>query len=199
MIYFILARISSLLLDIFALTRHSDHHKDLQILLLRQQLRILQRQLLQRQLLQRQHPHAPRISRVEKLALAVLAAKFAAFRCGGCDRLDQVALFFKPDTLLKWHRDLVHRKWTFIKRYKAGRPSTNVEIKELLLRLAKANPTWGYSKLQGELLKLGYDIGRSTVRDVLKRQHVPPAPERAKVRRQVADIPWALQAADAGL
>ncbi len=55
-----------------------------------------------------------------------------------------------------------------------------MQIKELLLRLAQENPRWGYGKLQGELRKLGHDIGRSIVRDLLKRQHVPPAPQRAK-------------------
>ncbi len=59
-------------------------------------------------------------------------------------------------------------------------PATDSELQVLLLRLAAENSTWGYSKLHGELLKLGYEIGRSTVRDMLKRQQVPPAPERAK-------------------
>jgi hypothetical protein len=87
---------------------------------------------------------------------------------------------FKPDTVLKWHRDLVRRKWTFSKRPTGGKPATDPQLQTLLLQLAHENPTWGYSKIQGELLKLGYPIGRSTVRDILKRQQVPPAPERAK-------------------
>jgi putative transposase len=75
---------------------------------------------------------------------------------------------------------LVRRKWTFRHQRASGRPATDPELQALLLRLAAENPTWGYSKLHGELLKLGYKIGRSTVRDMLKRQQVPPAPERAK-------------------
>ena len=61
-----------------------------------------------------------------------------------------------------------------------GRPRISPDLEALILRLAKENPSWGYGKLEGELGKLGYDIGRSTIRDVLKRKHVPSAPERAK-------------------
>lgn len=170
MIYLLLAHLVSLLLDLLAILLRSQHHKDLEILLLRQQLRILQRQ----------HPYAPRIPRWEKLALAVLVAKFASLKQGGRDRLNQVVLLFKPDTLLKWHRDLVRRKWTFTKRRTRGRPSTGPDLTALLLRLAQENPSWGCNKIQGELLKLGYGIGRSTIRDILKRHQVPPAPQRAK-------------------
>ena len=87
---------------------------------------------------------------------------------------------FKPDTILGWQRELVRRKWTFSKQQADGRPATNPEVLALLLRLAKENPTWGYGKLQGELLKLGHMLGRSTIKDILKRQQVSPAPERAK-------------------
>jgi transposase InsO family protein len=87
---------------------------------------------------------------------------------------------FKPDTVLKWHRDLVRRKWTFAKKAPLGRPPISPELEALILRLAKENPSWGYGKIEGELGKLGYDVGRSTIRDVLKRKHVPPAPERCK-------------------
>jgi len=94
-------------------------------------------------------------------------------------RLGHVVLLFKPDTVLKWHRELVRRKWTF-KKASLARPPVSPELEALLLRLARENPTWGYGKLEGELGKLGYDIGRSTIRDVLKRRRVPPAPERRR-------------------
>ncbi|MBF6614574.1 MAG: transposase [Chloroflexi bacterium] len=81
---------------------------------------------------------------------------------------------------MKWHRDLVRRKWTYKQRRKKGRPPTTPELRVLIKRLAEENPNWGYSKIHGELLKLDYHIGRSTVRDILKRQRVPPAPGRAK-------------------
>ncbi len=170
MLYHLLAQLVSLLFDLFTTKRLSDQHKDLEILLLRQQLRILQRH----------HPTAPRISRWEKLGLAVLAARFTGLGLGAKTKLNQVLLLFKPDTVLQWHHDIVRRKWTFDNRPISGRPATGPELQALLLRLAGENPTWGYSKLHGELTKLGYSIGRSTVRDILKRQHIAPAPKRAK-------------------
>ncbi len=171
MILFLFAHVFSFLLDLFSVTRRSDRHKDLEILLLRQQLLIVHRK----------HPQPPPVSRWEKLVLAVLAAKLNSTSRTARDRLSQVSLLFKPDTLLKWHRELVRRKWTFIRRRPRGRPPTTPELRVLMLRLAKENPSWGYSKIHGELLKLGHDIGRSTVRDIIKRQQVPPAPERGMV------------------
>ena len=170
MIFFVLGRIFSILLDLITVVRHAEHEKDLEIVLLRQQLRILQRK----------HPHPPHLSCSEKLGLTVLAARLMALSGDARSRVAQVVLLFKPDTLLKWHRDLVRRKWTFSRRRATGRPPIAPDLAALLLRLAQANPRWGYSKLQGELLKLGYQIGRSTVRDVLKRHRVPPAPQRAQ-------------------
>lgn len=170
MIYLLLAHLISLLLDLFTISRRSEHHKDLQILLLRHQLRILQRQ----------HSQKPNVSRWDKLTLAVLTAKLTGGARGAKAKLDGVLLLFKPDTVLKWHCELVRRKWTFKHRRRGGKPPTTPELQALLLRLAQENPRWGYSKLQGELHKLGYDIGRSTVRDILKRQHVPPALERVE-------------------
>jgi len=86
--------------------------------------------------------------------------------------------------MLQWHRELMRRKWTFKQRAPRGRPSISPDLEALILRLAKENPTWGYGKLEGEpgapRAKLGHVIGRSTIRDVLKRQRVPPAPERAQ-------------------
>jgi hypothetical protein len=90
MIYLLIAQLVSLLLDLFALSRRSDRHKDLQILLLRQQLRIMQRQ----------HPSAPRISRREKLALAVFTAKLTTLGQGAKAKLDQVLFLFKLATVL---------------------------------------------------------------------------------------------------
>ncbi len=170
MLYHLLSQLLSLLLDLLTTKLRSEQQKDLEILLLRHQLRILQRH----------HPTAPRISRLEKLGLAVLAARFTDFGRGAKTKLHEALLLFKPDTVLRWHRELVRRKWTFANKSRKGRPATSSELQELLLRLAAENPSWGYSKLHGELLKLGYTIGRSTVRDILKRQHIAPAPERTK-------------------
>jgi hypothetical protein len=170
MLFFVLGRIFSLFLDVIAVAQHADHEKDLEIVLLRQQLRILQRK----------HPHPPRVSRLEKLGLAILTARLIALGSDARSRVAHAVLVFKPDTVLKWHRELVRCKWTFLRRRPAGRPPVSPQLEALILRLANENPRWGYSKLHGELLKLGYTIGRSTVRDVLKRRRVPPAPQRVQ-------------------
>ncbi len=174
MLYFLLAQIVSLLFDLFAIARRSQHDKDLEILLLRQQLRILQRH----------HPQPLRVSRWEKFALAVLANKLVGFGRDTKTKLDELLLLFKPDTVLRWHRNLVRRKWTFTHRRKAGRPATHPEVKELLLRLAQENPTWGYGKLQGELLKLGHDLGRSTIRDILKNSEETTGASRSQAGQE---------------
>ena len=77
--------------------------------------------------------------------------------------LHQVMLIFKPDTVLRWHRELVRRKWTFKPKGKLGRPALSSELIALIVRLAKENPRWGYDKIQGELLKLGYSLCASSV------------------------------------
>lgn len=80
-------------------------------------------------------------------------------------------------------RELVRRKWTLRHQPAIGRPRILAELEALIARLAKENPRWGYGKIEGELLKLGYHIGRSTIRDVLKRRHIPSSPLRARQGR----------------
>ncbi|WP_234365248.1 hypothetical protein [Streptomyces sp. RTd22] len=81
-----------------------------------------------------------------------------------------------PGTLLRWHRRLVARKWTY--PHKVGRPPLEEAIATLIERLATGNPSWGYKRIQGELMRLGHRIGASTIRRVLKRLKIPPAPKR---------------------
>jgi putative transposase len=98
-----------------------------------------------------------------------------------------------PATLLRWHRELVRRRWTCRQR-KGGRPPTVRALRDLVLRLARENPAWGYQRIAGELLKLGFRISPSTVRRLLAAAGLEPAPRRQAVswpaflRRQAASL-----------
>ncbi|MFF4624804.1 helix-turn-helix domain-containing protein [Nonomuraea jabiensis] len=72
-----------------------------------------------------------------------------------------------PATILRWHNNLVARKWTFTDRRRPGRPGTRRPVKALIVRMARENPTWGHRRIQGELARLGYRIAASTVWEIL--------------------------------
>src|SRR5919202_5026480 len=156
MTWFVLVHLVGFLVAVLTGPRRSADEKDVQILLLQHQLRLLQRE----------RPQPSRLTRWEKLTLAVLTAKLARITPGPRTALDQVLLLFKPETVLTWHRELIRRKWTVRRPQAGGRPALPAEVEALILRLARENSGWGYSRIQGELLKLGYALGRSTVRDV---------------------------------
>ena len=136
MLYYLFARVFAVLLDVLMMRRVSERQKDVEILLLRQQLRILQRKLNQ----------SPRISHGEKLLLAVLTMKLARLATMSQARLHQSLVLFTPATVLQWHRQLVRWKWTFTQSRAPGRPRIAPDLAVMILRLAKENPRWGYSK-----------------------------------------------------
>ena len=170
MVWFVLAHLVAFLVDLALGTRRHDRDKDLQILVLRHQLRLAQRQ----------RPRPPRLTRGEQLTLAVLTAALARLTAGPRRQLDRYLLLCKPDTILKGHRELVRRKWTYRRRNRGGRPAIPAEIEALILRLARENARWGHRRIQGEVRKLGHAISASTVRAALWRHRVPPAPQRRR-------------------
>jgi transposase len=84
-----------------------------------------------------------------------------------------------PDTLLRWHRRLIRWRWIYPSR--GGRPSVDPGLAALIEQMARENPDWGYRRIQGELLGLGIRVSASTVRRVLKRLRIPPAPQRRPI------------------
>ena len=170
MFWFILAHFVAFLVDLVFCARQRGCGKDLQIMVLRQQVRLLQRQ----------RPRPPRLSRGEKLTLAVLAAALARLTVGSRHQLDQYLLLFKPDTILKWHRELVRHTWTYRRTNRGGRPTIPAEVDALILRLARENARWGHRRIQGELGKLGHAVSASAVRAAIRRHHVPSVPQRRR-------------------
>jgi hypothetical protein len=137
--------------------------KNAELLVLRHEAAVLRRQAAR-----------PRMDWADRAVLAGLARLLPRpIWCG---------LFVQPTTLLRWHRDLVRRRWTY--PHRRGRPSVAAEIRALVLRLARENPTWGYRRIHGELYRLGYRIGASTVWTILQRARVDPAPKRSAVSWQ---------------
>jgi putative transposase len=95
--------------------------------------------------------------------------------------LEQVATIVTPDTILRWHRELIAEKWNHSDKCKTpGRPKIAREVEELVLRMAKENPTWGYDRIQGALKNLGHEISETTVGNILKAHGVEPAPRRKR-------------------
>jgi transposase InsO family protein len=134
-----------------------DRSKDVEILLLRHQLAVLQRQVAR--------------ARFEPDDRAILTA---LVRVLGRERWS--IFLVKPDTILRWHRRRVANHWTY--PHRPGRPSTIVETRKLVLRLARENPTWGYRRIHGELARLGITIAASTIWAILKNAGIDPAPAR---------------------
>jgi transposase InsO family protein len=143
----------------------SNRDKDVEILALRHQITVLERHLGKDRL---------RFAAGDRALLAALLHRLPR------DVLRSVRLLVRPDTVLRWHRDLLARRHAAASRPKRpGRPRTVRSIRILVLRLARENPGWGYRRLHGELLVLGVRVAASTVWEILQEAGIDPAPERA--------------------
>ena len=148
---------------------------------LREENRVLKRQL---------HGRRLRLCDDERRPLAVLGERL------GRRILAEVASIVTPDTILRWHRELIARKWTYGTR-RAGRPGVQMQIRRLVVRMATDNPSWGYTRIQGALKNLGHRVARATIARILKEQGVPPSRERPMTWRTFLRAHWgALLAAD---
>jgi transposase InsO family protein len=107
----------------------------------------------------------------------ILAVKGKAL---GRKALQELTTIVTPDTILRWHRALVAKKWDQSEKRQVGRPRIRQVIVDLILRFAKENPTWGYDRIQGALTNVGYHISDRTVGNILKAHGIEPAPDRQR-------------------
>jgi putative transposase len=147
------------LLGALALLLRSDVSQEAEILVLRHQLAVLRRQVAR-----------PKPSWADRALITALARLLPKSR--------RVGLLVTPGTLLRWHADLVKRRWTY-KRKTPGRRPTKPTTCALVLRLAAENPTWGYRRIAGELATLGKTVGAATVWRILHKAGIDPAPRRS--------------------
>ena len=98
----------------------------------------------------------------------------------GREALAQIASVATPATLLRWYRYLIAAKYDGSKNRSPGRPPTAKDIRELIVRVAQENPTWGYTRLRGALKNLGHELGRNTIKRLLAEHGIAPAPERGR-------------------
>src|SRR5712691_9112388 len=110
-----------------------------------------------------------------------------AFRVGR-RALREIATIVTPDTLLRWHRQLVARKWTYATP--RSRRGVLAEIRRVVVRMAQENSTWGYTRIQGALKNVGHRVGRSTIARILKAQGISPVPERPTSWRTFLRAHW---------
>jgi putative transposase len=162
------------LFELLILFGRSERVKEVEILVLRHELQVLRRQV-----------GRPRLRSCDRVVLAALGQLVPRRR--------RRSFLVQPATLLRWHRDLVRRRWTYEGR-RPGRPPLASQVRELILRLAAENPSWGYKRIHGELVGLGVGLSPSSVWNVLHRHGIEPAPRRASVswreflRQQAAGI-----------
>jgi transposase InsO family protein len=139
----------------------SGDKRDAEILALRHQILVLQRQI-----------DRPRFTPADRTILAALSRAFDRRRLG------RVMLIVKPATVIGWHRRLVARHWTQPPQPRTGRPATPTELRQLVLQFDTENPTWGYRRIHGELRRLGHRVAASTVWKILRDNEREPTPNR---------------------
>jgi putative transposase len=145
------------------LSRREETWKTAEILILRHQLAIMQRRQSRR----------PKLNWADRALLATLLSVIPKTRRQG------LRLLITPDTILRWQRDIVRRRWAArSKRGKTGRPATRRNIKALVLRVARENPEWGYRRIHGGLAGLGVKVAASTVWEILMASGIDPARRR---------------------
>ena len=147
------------LLSWIVLHTRSDTSKEIEILVLRHQLAVLQRRT-----------PRPQITWTDRALIAALARLLPTPQ--------RLGLLVTPATILRWHRQLVARRWT-TEPGRPGRPAIPAGLRALIVRLATENPTWGYRRIHGELASLGYRIGASTVWTILHNAGIDPSPQRS--------------------
>jgi hypothetical protein len=152
--YLALRRVFQLLV----LVLRGDRSKEIEILVLRHQVGVLRRQV-----------RRPDLTPPDRMVLAALSRLMR--------RRAWATFFVTPSTLLRWHRDLIRRRWNHPHK-KPGRPPIRKTIRQLVLRMAEENPGWGYQRIAGELLNLGHRVSPSTVRNILIKSGLNPAPRR---------------------
>ena len=161
-------------IQLLGLLARGDAAKDLELLVLRHQLTVLRRQT-----------PRPRLEPADRALLAAVSRVLPRARWS--------CFFVTPGTLLRWHRRLIAASWTYPHR-PTGRPPLNPEVQQLIVRLAKQNPRWGYQRIKGELLRLGVRVSATAIRTTLRRHGLDPAPRRqsstwtAFLRQQGAGI-----------
>src|SRR6266516_2018773 len=164
--------LSRRLFELVLLLARSEQRKEVEILLLRHELQVLRRQVAR-----------PQLRPTDRVVLAALGQALPRVR----------SLLVEPATLLRWHRELVRRRWSF-PAHPPGRPPMVSQARQLVLRLAAENPSWGYKRIHGELTGLGFTLSPSTVWKILRRHGIDPSPRRARLswreflRQQAAGI-----------
>ena len=147
------------------LSRREQAWQTAEILILRHQFAVLQRR----------QPRRPNLNRADRALLAPLLGVIPKARRHG------LRLLGTPETILRWHRDIVRHRWAARSmRGKTGRPATRRNIRALVLRMAREIPGWGYRRIHGELAGLGVKVAASTVWDILKKAGIDPAPRRIR-------------------